>query len=406
MKQAIQIGLLVFLVLSPLSADSGEIRIDDIRIEGIKKTRPSTVLKIIGVEQGSFIKRESLETIEQKLRKSGLFADISLLLLSKDKSAVLSIELEERGSFIPVPFAAYTGERTLIGMSVIEANFLGLNRQLISSAFYDLDGYYSLTCGYIDPDIASSSTLLALFVSGGAYLREDRDPADTSFRSFSGKELSLNSSLRFRTGQRLQPGLRVGYDLDRVDEGLVESGQILSAGVSLRWSDLYYLRFFEKGIQISGEYESSVELEHKHALYHTFQAGLMYNHELFRKQLVRFRIKGGINTLPTAFLDGLTGPGFRPLPSGDCVEREYLAGSLEWEVPVLPLSWGTGATSLFFDGGLLDPDDGSAHRWFYGPGLGFRLYIDKLVLPALQLNAAWNIVEQSFHFSFSLGMSR
>ncbi len=387
--------------------EAGSYTVEAVTITGLKKTRESIIRPLIAVPEGTELASVDISGIEQRLRKTSLFGDISFRYeVPSEGSVNLEVVVDERASLIGIPVIASNGESLLFGTTIFEANFLGLRKQLITAVFYTVDEGATVTLGYVDPTLADRNATLAIFTGGGNSNREDFLADNTPFREYEAKAIRLASSLQLRTQKRLQPGLRFKYEGVFVESGTVETAEMAGFGVSLVWEDLVYLRFFEKGFRASADTNLGYNFRNADDPWFTESTlHLAYAASLFGDHLVKVEARAGRSFTPTALQNQLPGTGFRVIPAGDSVDREYLAGAFTYEMPVLRLSWGTTTAAAFFDGGIYDPDAGTGREIFYGPGGGIRLYLDKIVFPALQLSLGWNIPTETMQFGFSLGMN-
>jgi hypothetical protein len=385
----------------------GSFTVEAVTISGLKKTRETIIRPLIAIPEGTELASVDIGEIEQRLRRTSLFGDISFRYEVPSEGTVhLEVVLDERASLIGIPVIASNGESLLFGTTIFEANFLGLRRQLITAVFYTVDDGASVTLGYVDPTLADRNATLAVFTSGGNSNREDLLPDNTPFREYEANALRLTSSLQMRTQKRLQPRLRFKYEGVFVENGTTETAEMVGLGAALVWEDLVYLRFFEKGFRASADTNLGYNFRDQDDPWFTEStAHLAYAASLFGDHLVKLEARAGRSFTPTALQNQLPASGFRVIPSGDSVDREYLAGAFTYELPVLRLSWGTATAAAFFDGGTYDPDAATGMEVFYGPGGGIRLYLDKIVFPALQLSLGWNIPTETMQFGFSLGMN-
>jgi hypothetical protein len=397
---------------SPLPQEIESGFLGSITISGLKKTREQTILSLIDLPSGTSMKEVDLSAMEQRLRRTDLFGDIDFYLKEQQPGVWdMEVEVKERISLIGLPVVAWSGGSLLIGTTIFEANFLGLRRIIVASGFYRFGEGAFGSVGYIDPTLADGNATIAIFTGGGSSNGEHLLADDTPFRSFDGSSLSLAAQLRGRTKKRLQPGISLKYEGVYVDswesESMtpIDSAVMAGGSLGLAWEELIYLRFFNKGLSAATNIGGAYNFRNSdNGWFYYGDASASWTASIFTDHLFGLDINAGFSQAPPPLLDALAGPGFRVLPSGGSIDRRYLSGALTWEVPLLRFSWGTGTTALFFDGGIYDPDNGSGLTAFYGPGGGIRLYLDKVVFPALQLNIGWNIPSQTSQFSFALGV--
>jgi hypothetical protein len=414
----ISLGLCLFVTaLSPLfSYNEGEtvfpqskdpLTVRSITITGLEKTRRSAILPLISIRLGDPLRKEDVEQSQQRLKQTNLFSKIQFHYNQEGPEVDIELVVEEKLSVVAIPVVASNGDSLMFGATLFEANFLGLRRQFIGAAFYTLNESLNATIGYIDPSLSDGTSTLVLFAGGGKTEREDLLQDKTSIRSFTSQGFRINGGLETRTDARLQPGVQVKYDSTFVEDGDVDSAQMIGIGLSLSWKDLYYLEFFEKGLWANVSFDVGYDFyENGSPLFTETELNIAYTLPFAGKHLLKFEARGGDSTAPTALLNTLNGDGFRVLPSGDSVGWQYMAGSVTAEFSLLSFPWGTGTMAFFFDGGTYTPQERNHYTRFYGPGGGIRLYLNKIVFPALQFNIGWNIPEDVSFFSFSIGMGR
>ena len=152
--------LIVYLTITP--SISQEKIIATIKIEGLKKTKESTILKLLSVQKGE--KLDSLEIAKNIARLKRLPA-ISYAYFKtfpeKENSYNLHIYIEENFTLIPnVNFWTTTNRRIAYKLGLYEYNFLGKN--MVLGGFYQQNGFNSYGINFRAPTLFSKHFGLAL----------------------------------------------------------------------------------------------------------------------------------------------------------------------------------------------------------------------------------------------------
>jgi outer membrane protein assembly factor BamA len=150
-------------------AVGGEVVIRDIRVEGIARTRPRTVLRQLPFAVGDVWRDEDAATGERWLRNLGLFSEAHIQ--PPDERGVVVVRVHERWSLWLLPTATRRDNgASSVGLSLDEYNLWGLGHHLSVGVVEDTGTNFSdargqtLNLGYDWPRIADS--MLGLNVSG------------------------------------------------------------------------------------------------------------------------------------------------------------------------------------------------------------------------------------------------
>ncbi len=393
-------------------ADFSGAPVTNLEIDGLKKTKSSSLYSLILIEEGKPLRKSDVEETRQNLKETELFQKIAFFYGPADKGYRVRIELKEKASFVPIPFFAASDGSYSFGIGVFNANLFGLRKQLVTTAMV-ADGNPSGTIGYIDPTLADSNLVWTLFVSGGPSSREHAYPDGRTYRRFMGTDARISTRFGFRSKAHIQPSIGFVYEHTTVDDDWndsvapPDSSSLVAPRVGLTFRYARLIDYFYRGFVADFDYayafltDSSYDGEGGEG---SFAEGrVMLNTEPFAKQRLAFSAVGGISRFPTPSLRELSGPGFRVLPFGRAVGRRYAAGSAAYEFPFAEPDWGVLTLSGFFDGGVYEPLE---DEWdsFYGPGAGFRLYLKKIVIPAVGIDLAVDLPTETLQASVVIGM--
>jgi hypothetical protein len=154
----------------------------------------------------------------------------------------------------------------------------------------------------------------------------------------------------------------------------------------------------------------SAEVQHAFALDGTSSA---YNAAIFDAKWAAAAPLAGVlsahahaftGSMPVVFEERLGGlDGSRTIPGSGLVAADrYASLSLEYQVPIVTLSPGT-ATGVFFgEVGRYARND-EAGVTYGGPGVGFRFFLNRVALPAVGVDAGYEVVSMRVAFSIAVG---
>lgn len=356
--------------------------VEKINITGLKRTKDITVISIIGVKEGMKIDETSLIDIKQKLLKEGIFQDnidVTYSNINNDH-VVLEIYVEDKWTILPLPVFFTGSEGWTAGGVFVESNLMGLNQKLIGGVFVgDSDKTAFMT--WITPFMKDSGYSVGFNLS---YLEElDENP-----------DIGVNLILRKTYDTNVSWGIISGIVNDTEENSYLG---ILSLG----WDNLFYSQFFNRGWSINSSL--SVETPFESVIFHP-HTSLDISRELLFKE--RNLIKLSLNTSITS--DSESPLTFGGGESQRVIEKEteadsYLSGVLHVEPVLFNPEWGHITLPVYYEGGIYNRFDESIY--WHGPGLGFRVYISKVTIPAVGADITWDLQDGDYTFTVALGSS-
>lgn len=385
----------IFILISSLLY-SNTFKVADIRIDGLKRTKRSTVLKIIDVNEGDEIDTTSLEPIKQKLLEAGIFTpDITLSIIPVDESyAKLFIYLTDKWTFIPLPFLSFSEDSFTLGGIFIESNLLGLQHSLVLGTIYsddDLTGFTSWKLPEFDYGTLSLS--LSFYSGDSKIMNFDGDILkgdEAQFIAFGPSyTLPLFSNSDIKTSFR--------YKIDKDENHILLNND-------LAYKKLTYTETFTKGLNLNLEYRSDINLDQ--SLYYkglTFKGS--YSNMLF-SHLIFFDFKSGYNfDKDDYYLLFGAKKGSLVIPKNLVRSNRYTTGHLAIELKLIEFIWGYLTFPIFYEAGLVNIVSVKDDSTYHGPGLGVNLYMKKVAIPAMGLFYVYDIPNDRYNFTFSIGAS-
>jgi hypothetical protein len=413
MKKHTHILLLGFCLLFSLPVGSDPLVLKEINIQGLTKTRESTVLSLTGLQIGQEISEASLDQVRQNLLEPGIFRSaMDIRLIDEgDGTGSVSLVLEDRWTFIPLPVGFVSSDSWMAGAVLIESNLLGLNQTVVAGAFVAPDKVFGFSA-WNNPRFLGSDYRLSL---GGSFFFGDKEyveaDGETVLAGLNEREVSLSVGLgRSYAGGlfwRADTGGRYLASRDGTGALAAVSGgdQLFwKSGLGLAWESIRYTGLFTQGpsVRTEAEYlkdtagpDSQVVLSGK----------ATWNFLLPRDVLVRLAVTGAYSPqlLPFAPLETGGMEGSRAYSSGDLAARGYFNGAATLELPLHRPGWGSVTLPVFYEAGSVDSAFGGGRIGYHGPGFGLRLYLDKVAIPALGADFVWDLENRRFKVNVALG---
>ena len=405
--------VIIFLFLVSTQVYASNFTLSDINVNGLTRTRYSTVLKISKLEVGMAVDKNTADEVRQRLLEAGIFRnDVSVLLSGgPDGNAVIDITLEDRWTFIPLPVGFVSTDSWLAGAVVIQSNLAGLNQTLVAGTFAS-DDYFQGFSAWANPSFLGSDYSFGLsgsFYFGGKEhlditgeeILGSFDQSELSSRIQLGNTFFTNAEWNISTGVKwLQGEDSTGYLQDYEDNLLYWQN-----GISLSWDNLYYRTFFNEGWSL--RFETTLDTSFQDM---TIEPAIDFHLSrsliVARRHLLKVKINMGFqnsNFLNPLYIGGTEGS--RALPSGDVAVQQYASGVASFEPVIFNPSWGIFTVPLYYEGGVLEPLQDSDSLFWHGPGVGFRFYVDKVAIPALGADFTWDIERGTFKVAVSVGGS-
>ncbi|POQ98286.1 hypothetical protein AU468_13805 [Alkalispirochaeta sphaeroplastigenens] len=431
-RVALTLAVLASLPLAPAFGETAPPLLEEIILEGLRKTRETAVLQAIPLEQGDPVTARTLTDLEEILLDTGIFSEVTLTTRpaagepspatvtpsgtgQADPARVdLVITLREKVTLVPIPFFATDGSAATGGLILLESNLLGLNKQLITVAIAGTEGFNGMVI-YTDPSIAGSNWF-GSFNTGLRETEEDhRLPDDTRIRDYTLKEQSLSGRLGYRFTRDIRAGAglrltnreissfrgRVGaevpeeglfvvpsafldYDATR-PRGVLRLGPKAGLRASLATGENHSGDIDDLGWETSARAELALPLVPS------------------RGGRLRLLLSGGIGDMPLGEQQDISArDGYRTLPYQKTVADEWAGTAIFAEVPLINRSWGAFVVSHYWEAGTFDASEHS-RQYFAGPGGGFRVYLREVAIPAMGFDVAANLIDPDVVFSFTIG---
>ena len=406
------IGIIVLLCASGFAIhahiESEGFSLGTVSIEGLKRTKESVVRSIIALDEKAIVTNEELKRVEQDLLKSGIFSTVELQRNEDPQTETtdITIRLTEKWSLIPVPYFASDGSSFSGGVFLIESNLFGYNTFLLSALYGGTESGLRGLFVFSNPSLSGSAWSLSAVGGFGRTTVTNELPDGTRIRSYETKYI--------------QAGFGIGYAWNSLlrTEGMVRfrDWDLVSYTGGLDSHALSDLRYGEPVIRLHYENTrlmhvllvgTSISVAGRTIVPHggwelsgafTWGVPLVHNHRL------QMLVSGGYGDMPTLAETSIGAQdGYRTLPYQNSTADRWASVSARYDIPLHFGSWGVPVITPYWETGVHATELFSAHP-FYGPGVGFRVYLKRVALPALGVDIAYNIPDDYWSFSVTVGM--
>ncbi len=386
---------------------NGDLKIKEFTISGLEKTEKSVVMEMAKTRKGDPLSAFDADNLVQELRKSGVIKDVRIDYTNTMDSVLVSIDIKEKISLIPIPMVISNSSSFSAGLFLIESNLFGLNKKLFLGGIFGTAGWLAMI-GYTDPSFLDSKFTGGIYFNAGYKELENSDMDGDVYKKYNRTKTISKISGGYRFSREFTLLLTSAFyyaDVEK-DEKLsydfTGETKSVNPGIKFRYDSMHHTGLFKYGFQAEGEFEygfSSIKQ------YYTFYGKSQYSIRLFKKHLAAFKINGGVADAPDVLIKRIGGkPGFKTLPAEKIVSNKYISSTAMYELPVLKISWVTFTILGFFEGGTYQ-DETEEYKNFYGPGTGMRMYLKDIALPALGFDYAYNIETSGHEISAAVGMT-
>lgn len=418
LRLAVFLFLLLFVAAS-LHAQNNEPTIKSITFEGLKRTKISTIEKIVKpIEVGSPYTSSTTNEIAKSLHQENIFRPfIEFDVIQNGNDVDITVYVEDRWTVIPSLMFSASNTSWYFGVFLNENNFFGYNKDFFVMAFLGSTGWF-LGSWYKDPQLVNNLLEMNIYVDGGLKSLEDIDQMneDETVRRYSNYFVQAKADFIFNVAPRFNIGIGAKYDgFWGIDDYVMGPDTDLlainSLGIfaSLNYKLYNYQYPFEEGVavRLTGGYQFGIASSPS---YYSISGEVNTALILNEWQRIGGGIFGGFGDLPAQLefrMSGLMGAFLLPqtMISADyyaSINVYYEAIFMDWAI-LHKEPFGRAGVQIFYEAGLYNSDV-IDFTYYHGPGLALMLYLNSVSLPAMEIRAGYNIVNNSFNYR--IGMYR
>lgn len=396
MKRIVALVLSVLFLVSGLYAET----INSIRFEGLKKTKEDFMQERLKEFLGKEAEELNLKQVETVLQAEGLFSEIEVSV----EGSELVVTVEEKITFIPLPFAMYSSDSGFMGgFMLLNMNVFGKKRMLVTGGIFSAEKQTGMLI-YSKPAGDIHHPGYSIYSSLGHCDGEVTDFEDNSYFDVE----MFNARAKFSINENINKYVS------------------FSTGISY-----WYQNFFTDSITDNHEVLVSSSIDVNHVNWNGYylitnsaavSAEVGYSNvdqtmveRIGFRGMTQYAFVPMVRGILTCACDLQTGKFI--LNKADCSDvastimftdfkTDQLFGSgIALEEALCKTKFGT--VSLFetyeFDMAKDIFDD--SFVYCHGPGAGVKLYIKQLAFPAMNIGFSYNVTQNDWKFVASFGMS-
>ncbi|MFQ3620862.1 MAG: hypothetical protein SNJ78_07945 [Spirochaetales bacterium] len=400
----------VFQEESPTEETKVALPVEEVKIKGLGKTKPSVLKPYTDPLIGKPFTPLVREQLIQNLRSLGIFHSIQAYSYPNGNGgSVLQIEVKEKWTLVPIPLGgASSGGSFYGGLLLFESNLLGYNKKFFGGAILSESAWKVMT-GYIDPRLFQSDTVLFLGFNGSVDQLQYRTVSGDLIRRYEKTSFDVISEVAFPLLGKLSLGLGMLFYEQQVDpsyEGAFNSpssGRYLSPTLGLRYQNSYYGPILVYGTFGNVRYEQGWEIG-KDTFYGRASISLQAFQPVGENHRFGWLLQAqAMPEGPSVLFRKVSGRFLKTLPE-NLYSDTILSSQLVAEAVPFTFSWGAPTLVLFYETGGFRQEESSSFLWTHGPGAGFRIYLSKVAVPAFGFDFAYSVYTGQFYGFVNVGL--
>ena len=373
----------------------GDIPIKEIKIEGVKRTNRSLILKDAGVLKGDMLTAFDPHRFVNRLKKRNLFSEIKISYTKENDSVIINTLFKEKWTLIPLPMFYSNGDKTMYGIYIVESNFLGYGKTLVGGVAFSEDSK-SFIMGYIDPSIYDTRLAANIFFSYKDMVVENCTMDKFIFSEYKVKQKMFSADIGWSFIDEIKGFISGGYTTCDVNQGYKDSlyppqsENFYRYGAYISFNFLEYYEYLFYGFRSIVRFYTYTSTEENNS-YIVANYEIDYSRKLFGYHKITLFSSGSKGNRPILIEERLGGKnGSRTLTAGNIPSDNYINYSIIYEYLLIKLKYGAITTLLLWEQGVYNNDDSKNNR-YYGPGAGLLFYLKRIAFPAVGFNYAVNL---------------
>jgi len=299
-----------------------------------------------------------------------------------------------------------SGDNFYAGLMFLESNFLGYNKKLYGGGIFSNTGWKGLF-GYVDPKFLGSDDTLFIGFNGEQDKITNRDMDGNAYRRYEFLGLRLSGEYGLRLSRSTIFGIGLEFQergTDSYESSLPppESVSLIGPVFSLRYQDLVYERILVNGTNAVVRYKRKFDLMARDASFDEISFVGQYRRPVTDRLRFGFIAAALFAPYTPVIVEPEINNVMKSLPDGVAADS-YLFGQALTEYTFAEFGWGAFTVLLAYEGGLyskglLEPEHTS------GPGLGFRIYVSKVAIPAFGVDFTYNVRTRTVYGTVNVGL--
>lgn len=391
--------LFVFLTLISFTNVRAEI-VKDIQIIGNAKTKKWALLRRVNVNIGDDLTASEAEDLRIRISQNPQYN----LKSFKFEKGVITIEIEDKWSIIPVPLIAQSGEYYMRGVGFYENNFLGRMETLVPAVAWTNSGINYLLLynseNFFSPSWGISSLVVRLNTLSRFYRHKvEQTHFESRTTAFEITPNYFYKNLVFKSGP-------IFFKKDVLMNNSTTADKFEGFGLRSRFHIKQYeqLDTLFKGYYVTFNNYILRARSGNETFFHG-KLELVGSYPVFGEHYVNLSENLGLASAKTFFYQFSEGAheGFRGYDGESIHMQRYAATMLQYQHHVWDRLYAVG----FLENTrsvLVNPIYGGAHLDENTIGGGFRYYLKKITIPGINVEYGYNIQDKSSHVHVNVGL--
>ncbi len=371
---------------------------------GLKRTRESYLLKVLQKYKGFTFDEETAAAIENELRAQGLFSSIDVQAVPSDgetDDTTVKITLKEKISFLVLPFGSISNGGLVGGAAMLDQNAFGEKDLFLLGGMISKDSFTILS-SFRKPSVDLTHPGFSLSGSYSKLKTEIDSIEGDKISELEGHKVFAEADITEKFTTHFSGSLGVCYtgnyfidkDLDNIH--IITFRPVLEYSVS-EWNGVFTsVKSFEVsgniGFTTDGDFVTTQKI-----------------HAFIQQPIIptlRFLLEACISNehnMPVINQQTRSGVANNLLPS-NFHSPQMLSSNFGLEFATIQTKFAMLSLYGVYQMVIVkDYDDKT--DFSYGPGIGFRVYLSTINLPAVGMGLYYNIPHDAFEFGVSMGLS-
>jgi len=392
----------------------------NITFKGKLKTKQEIALDILKIRPGMVLTNVSITELRTNLvfkaKKDRYFYDIETAFKPSPPYLDVTLRVKEKWSIFPIPIFSYSDNRLSYGFGFVDMNFLGSKNQIGGTLLYK-DDYLSFNAMININKLFLDKLGIFATVFSAKKKQYIYDP-DLNYKeigSYNKKGVGYMINFRYHCND-LRFWLKhtlINYSFSEADhthlrqsmESIVDASIILKQWISLEdYETGHWLRFtFRRDVSwLGSDYDRFIfNWSFSFALNVLNDHNLLIDHSGILSHNIPEELYLEIGNSTSGWVPAILG--YR---SGQYNARHFIFNRLEYRIPFASTKHFNFAIVAFTEHMTFTQQKAiTGMRHIFNAGLSFRIYLRRLLIPAVVLYGVYAEDNKSFDFGISLGAS-
>lgn len=398
MKKLITVFAILAASIFNIYADT----ITEVEYKGLWRTKESYIKKQTGELTGKNFSELDTEELKEKILVGGQFSECEINYIETDEEAgLLEITLKEKLSIIPLPLFSWSDVGFTGGIILMDTNAFGMGNTFMTGGIFSKESVNTMVSYQKN---AESLTKPGFLLYGG-YAKSDYEVTsldNEDLYSINAHRIVAKTGMSFATGENFSFGANFCfYDIISCQKDYDSSFEFDFAPFA-EYSSSKLSGWFISKDQVGLEAEAGISSDGDFVYFANVRA--VKNLRLTDRIRTLFRIFGAVENNKAIMNQLKRDDIFCSIIPAHFYSEKMAGSDLGIEIGIAKCKFVMCSMFTSFQGALIEDYDESA-EFVYGPTGGLRLYLPQVNLPAMSIEAAYNIPKNYMQFVLSLGIS-